>query len=87
MAPTAVLSGEGGAVVKAYEALGDAPGADAKQFCFLGAWGHAPGCVQAVVGGQVWVVVVGEDPAELSPAAQVLSKLVVPTPGKPFGLA
>ena len=51
------------------------------------ALGHAPGCVQPVVGGQVWVVIVGEDPAELSPAAQVLGKLVVPTPGKPFGLA
>ena len=73
--------------MKVYQALGDAPGADSKQFRLLHAWGHSPGCVQPIVSRQVRVVVIGEDPPELSPVAQILSKLVVPASGKPFGLA
>jgi len=70
LAFTAMTCGEGRAVTEVDQAFSDTPGADAERLCIYGVRRHLRACVQTQVIDQIRMVVVRENPPDLSPVAK-----------------
>jgi hypothetical protein len=77
LAFTAMTCGEGRAVTEVDQAFSDTPGADAERLCIYGVRRHLRARVQTQVIDQIRMVVVRENPPDLSPVAKVLREPVM----------